>query len=530
MSRFKNLLATDKNIIQKSFVITIVMLLFILAGFAAAFYSSSESKKSLYTVYEKHTISAQRLLSITEKSDDIKYRLMGVVADKLPAVGAQKKIASLFEESQKSWNEFQAKYSPDHLSKDDLETYQKLVKGFPIFKKAIDDAIEFLSKDDKGKLGYFLDEQWPQVITEFINPMKKISQLEVGAIKNTYDNATAKSKKMTLYLGIGMIFVLGVSFYALYFFSKMKISSHHIIDELDNVGSNMFTTAENVRQASESLSEVTTTNKQSIHETSTALEEITAMVMSSAANAEKSKLVADSTTNLARSGGATVQEMLQAIKIISTTTDSMLSQMDETSKNLLKVESIFAMVEQKTRVINDIVFQTKLLSFNASVEAARAGEHGKGFAVVAEEVGKLAEVSGNSAKEISVIINNGSQEISSIINSTKVSLEQLSKIARQRVEEGSEKAENCSVAFSEISNSISEVQSLMAELSSSSEEQNLGISEVNKAMHSINVATDESARLVNNTTEAASEANKQSENLKTILSTLTDMFKGNKAA
>ncbi|MBC7465119.1 MAG: hypothetical protein H7256_03945 [Bdellovibrio sp.] len=47
-------------------------------------------------------------------------------------------------------------------------------------------------------------------------------------------------------------------------------------------------------------------------------------------------------------------------------------------------------IGNKTKVINDIVFQTKLLSFNASVEAARAGEHGKGFAVVAEEVGKLA--------------------------------------------------------------------------------------------------------------------------------------------
>jgi len=40
--------------------------------------------------------------------------------------------------------------------------------------------------------------------------------------------------------------------------------------------------------------------------------------------------------------------------------------------------------------MNDIVFQTKLLSFNASVEAARAGIHGKGFAVVADEVGNLA--------------------------------------------------------------------------------------------------------------------------------------------
>ena len=57
-------------------------------------------------------------------------------------------------------------------------------------------------------------------------------------------------------------------------------------------------------------------------------------------------------------------------------------------------------IKDKVNIINDIVFQTKLLSFNASVEAARAGENGKGFAVVAEEVGNLASVSGKAANEI----------------------------------------------------------------------------------------------------------------------------------
>ncbi len=56
-------------------------------------------------------------------------------------------------------------------------------------------------------------------------------------------------------------------------------------------------------------------------------------------------------------------------------------------------------IGDKTKVINDIVFQTKRLSFNASVEAARAGEHGKGFAVVAEEVGNLAQMSKDKVQE-----------------------------------------------------------------------------------------------------------------------------------
>ena len=54
-------------------------------------------------------------------------------------------------------------------------------------------------------------------------------------------------------------------------------------------------------------------------------------------------------------------------------------------RSLPKVLEIIKTIEDKTKVINDIVFQTKLLSFNASVEAARAGEAGKGFAVVASK-------------------------------------------------------------------------------------------------------------------------------------------------
>ncbi|MCX7978832.1 MAG: methyl-accepting chemotaxis protein, partial [Bdellovibrionaceae bacterium] len=68
---------------------------------------------------------------------------------------------------------------------------------------------------------------------------------------------------------------------------------------------------------------------------------------------------------------------------------------------------VIRQVAKKTEVINEIVFQTKLLSFNASVEAARAGEAGKGFAVVAEEVGKLAKMSGDAATEISQIVEKG---------------------------------------------------------------------------------------------------------------------------
>lgn len=82
------------------------------------------------------------------------------------------------------------------------------------------------------------------------------------------------------------------------------------------------------------------------------------------------------------------------------------------SKSLVK---IMETIKLKTEVIDEIVFQIKLISFNASVESERAGEHGRGFAVVAQEVGNLAKSSGAASKEISNLVDESSKRTNIIL-------------------------------------------------------------------------------------------------------------------
>ena len=133
-------------------------------------------------------------------------------------------------------------------------------------------------------------------------------------------------------------------------------------------------------------------------------------------------------------------------------------------------------IAQVINIIQEIAFQTNILSLNAAVEAATAGEAGKGFAVVAAEVRNLASRSAEAAKEIKNLVQEATQKAN---NGKTISSDMI---------EG----------YKELNENISETIHIIENVSSASKEQMAGIEQINDAVNMLDRVTQENASEANN--------------------------------
>ncbi|MBC7427794.1 MAG: methyl-accepting chemotaxis protein [Bacteriovorax sp.] len=336
------------------------------------------------------------------------------------------------------------------------------------------------------------------------------------------------SNTRTLIGTVSIVSLLLGTILAFFILKSISQAINTVITNLDDSSNQVASAAQQIASSSEELSQATTEQASALEETAASVEEMNSMISKNSENAREASETSKRSHESAKKGKETVEQMIRSIDDISSANNKIMTQINYSNDKIAEIVQVISEIGNKTKVINDIVFQTKLLSFNASVEAARAGEHGKGFAVVAEEVGNLAQMSGNAAKEITEMLDESIKKVEGIVNETKLSVGRLVEEGKQKVDTGTRVAQACGEMIENIVNNITSINSMAEEISTASLEQSQGIGEITKAMNQLDHVTQQNASNCEQTASSAVELSAQADNLRVAVAVLVETIQGQK--
>ena len=233
--------------------------------------------------------------------------------------------------------------------------------------------------------------------------------------------------------------------------------------------------ADQVSSMAQRISEGTTKQASSIAELSKTMEDITEQIRHTTKQAEKAQ-------QLGVVSGSHVETSNQKM----TDMQGAMEEITEKSKEISKI----------IKTIDDIAFQTNILSLNAAIEAARAGEAGKGFAVVADEVGNLAKKSQEAAQNTSLLIE---ETIGA-------------------VQKGAKFTEETAEALQSVSESTNQVNDLIEEISKASEEESAGVSRLSEGLQEISAVVQENSATAEESAATAEELSAQANLMNDLIS------------
>ena len=316
-------------------------------------------------------------------------------------------------------------------------------------KAVIEEIIDIVNKAKDGFYTYNINSSTsnPQVemLKNSLNKMLDITQNNLGLVTNAlieYGNAKYDYKIEANLSGNIASLTKGTN--------ALGDSISEVLSMVNATSMQLSDNAENLATTSEELSASATQQAASLEETAAAIEEITSAISSTNQRTKNMSKIAED------------------LKRTSTEDDALAH---KTGKSMEEIDKATNDIVEAIAIIDQIAFQTNILSLNAAVEAATAGEAGKGFAVVAQEVRNLAARSAEAANEIKNLV----------------------EFAQEKTKEGKQTADKMVESFNFLNDKVSEVTQNVNEVANAAGEQLLGMEQINSAVNQLDKATQENA-------------------------------------
>jgi len=333
------------------------------------------------------------------------------------------------------------------------------------------DLIDIIEKVNNGFYAYTIDEKSNNpVINEIIdrlNQMIKDTKEQISEL--TY--VLQEYGKYNFEADIQNIDNMNGSFGTLSSMSKLIGNNvSEFLAMIINTGESLQKTTKELLESSSHLTLSANSSATSLEETAAALEEITSTISNNTHDVVKMD-------NLAKDVNKSVIDGLNLAK-------QTVGSMDE-------INAKINLITDSIQIIDQIAFQTNILSLNAAVEAATAGEAGKGFAVVAQEVRNLASRSAEAASEI----------------------KQLVEEATIKSNEGKTIANDMIHGYDGLNKKITDTINIIENVASASKEQEMAISQINDAIAQLDIETQKNALQASDITDMSKTVTSLSENL-----------------
>lgn len=345
-------------------------------------------------------------------------------------------------------------------------------------------------------------------------------------VSEAFQYADDLRANVIIFIFVSLLIVVLISFYITNGLSKQI---EEVVEAFSVSAHDVQNSSQKMDLISNKLYKSVQTQISSITESAAAMDEITAMLKNNTKSSQNAASLSADSKASAIKGKETVVQMIGEVKEISKSYDDIHFSLDKNNEDINKIIQVIAEIAKKTTVINEIVFQTKLLSFNASVEAARAGESGKGFAVVAEEIAKLAEMSGKAANDISDMLNSSQEQVRDLAETTKSRITTIVSKGRSKVENGTQVADSCMLQLDNILLSVNHLDSTILEITSAIHEQSTGVEEVNTAMKYLENATHETTDMSERSRLSSQDLKSQSHALRESIQALRKILGAKKS-